>query len=262
MLVANMWQNTGMPNQPIWVYNAEREDVGLGERVGDYVALSADMSRMYRIMYDGIAVEYQGFMYYAEDEVHKEGGNTPEYACHHFIECCEKVFTDGYCTNVWFKDIAENMIAMSERLGLGWVMQEQYNREEYSEYWEVYSAEFAKKTHIKDQCIFCFSEESAEEAINDYVELGRIARSSMEFESVLLADPDGGYEEESAIVVYWAEQVTVRCFDNEDDEPIQAELVDTFDNIEGNYWVTMSDLSEEYEVLFTDKGTYARRKEA
>jgi hypothetical protein len=220
------------------------------------------MTRIYHIVYGGQAVNFNGFVYYAEDEVHFENGNTPEYACRQFIDNCEEVFYDGY-TTVWFKDIADNMIAMSERHGLGWVVEEYDDTITHEEGWHIYSAEFAKKLHLDGNCVYCFSKKCAEEEVHRFTEEGKKTRCSYKKEPVIMMYPDGSYDEDEAYVVYYAECITLQCFDSDDlnDGTVECGLVETFDGIdeESSCAVTIKDISQTYEVLLTDSGSYARK---
>ena len=125
-LFTSTWQNTGMKNQVIWIYQTKERNGKLGDKVGKYSALSADHQRIYHVIYGDTAVDIDGFVYYAEDPVHFEDGNTPQSACNQFIMSCEEVFFGNY-TDVYFKDMAEAMIDMSDRFGLGWQMEELYS---------------------------------------------------------------------------------------------------------------------------------------
>ena len=198
MLYTNFWQNTGMPDQPIWVFSAERKDAKFGERVGDYCAVSADMSRHYRIMYNGVCAEYEGFCYYPDGK----NWDDVEHFCCAFVEHCEEVFSKGRAF-VYHDEIAENMLEMSVRLGLGWVSEEW--RDAYEDCIVIYSSEFAKKAHIGEHAIYCYSEEAMHETVQELSQDGYIVEFSGEVEDCIQIYPDGSYDLDRAYVVTWEE---------------------------------------------------------
>ena len=193
-LYTNTWHNTG--NEPIWVYQTEEPEGTLGSRVGNYVALSKDMSRCYHI-YPSF-VEFLGYNTIFDGEE----GLTEELLCQQFVLSCEEVFCYRHTTE-YVEQIVQAMIKMSERFGLGWVVEEYYDRDTYETGWRIYSAEFAKKLHINEDCVYCFSKEIAEEEIWNFAKEGIQARCSMELEPVIMMYPDGSYDEDEAYVVYY-----------------------------------------------------------
>ena len=200
MLYTNTWTNTGMPNQPTWVYNAQTQDATLGEKVGDYCAISSDMRRVYKVQYNDCCVEHRDFCYYPTQD--EEIGLCTDTLCCAFIDHCEEVFNDGRAF-VLLDEIAENMLDMSERLGLGWVSEEWYDTDTYEDFTVIYSAEFAKKAHIGEKAVYCFSEETMHEEVHRLAQEGYAVTFSGEEEDVIMIYPDGSYEEDKAYVVTW-----------------------------------------------------------
>ena len=195
------WTNTGMKDQVTWVFDTLEKDGTLGSHVGDYCAISADKMRFYRIT--PYMVEHMGFCYYpGEDEESMEEllecGFDKNMLCMQFVDDCEEVVTRGYA-DVWIKDVADNMMAMSERLNLGWVVEE--IEELYEEGWRIYSKTFAEKVYIGQNAIFCFSEESLVEAMRECAECGIFANSDFKKHDVIMMYPDGSYDEDVAYVI-------------------------------------------------------------
>ena len=208
MLHTNFWQNKGMSEQPIWVYKTEEPDGKLGEAVGNICAISDDMKRHYLIT--SYAVAFQDFWYYADTTVEglDEDGtykDNMELLLHSFVQDCEEVFTSCRAY-VYFKDVADNMMSMSERLGLGWVLEESYDADTYEQCWTIYSAEFAKKAHIGQNAIYCYTEEALSETVQELAQEGYIVEFSSELEECyVMIDADGNYEIDEAYVVTWEE---------------------------------------------------------
>lgn len=195
-LYTKTWQNMGMDNQPIWVFKTPTPNGRLGNKVGDYVALSSDFRRTYNITLNDTAVYFKDFAYYVEDPIHWEDGNKPGYACREFIQGCEEVWFDGYAT-VWFKDIAENMMAMSKRFNYGWVIEE-YS-EDYEIGYRIYREDIAKKAHLEEDCVFLFTAE----ALVEYMADDTISkRCNFVKEEVIMIYPSGEFDEDMAYVVY------------------------------------------------------------
>lgn len=200
MLYTNFWQNTDMPNEPIWVYDAESKDAPFGERVGDYCAISADKSRFYKVIFDGTVVEHQGFRY-APDRSYDED---VEHFCDAFIVHCEEVFSNGRAF-IYHDEMAENMMKMAEQLGLSWVSEEWHDTDTYEDYIVIYSAEFAKKAHIGEKAVYCYSEEVMHEEVQRLAQDGYIVTFSSEEEECITIYPDGNYDVDKAYVVTWEE---------------------------------------------------------
>ena len=194
--------NTGMADQPTWVFDTLEPDGKLGSHVGDYCAISADKQRFYRIT--PYMVEHMGFCYYpgegeeSMDEL-TECGFDKDMLCQQFVCECEELFSRGTYVNVWVKDIVDNMIAMSERLHLGWVCEE--IEDNYEEGWRIYSKTFAEKAYIGQNAIFCYSAESLVETIGEFVKDNVSVASDYKMHDVIMMYPDGSYDEDEAYVV-------------------------------------------------------------
>lgn len=195
-LYANCWQNTGMPNQTIWVYNTPMPDGKLGDAVGDFMAVSPDYNRCYKVRPTAY-VEFKGFVYYPEPEYDEEYCVLDiETKCYMFIEHCEDIFKSYAFTDVWNEEVAINMMALSERLGLGWVMEE--IQENYEDGWRIYHSGFANKAYIGQDVVFCFDEKTlvevmAEESITSLCDFKK--------HDVITMHSDGEYNEDEAYVI-------------------------------------------------------------
>jgi len=195
-LYTNTWCNTGMPDQVTWVYETEEPNGKLGDRIGRYCAISADRRRIYTIGND--YVWFGDYGYYPEAD--EEAGLTTDLLCMRFVEDCEELFNRRR-VEVWLDDIAKAMMAMSEMLGLGWVMERFTDNETYEDGYMIYSADFAKKAHIGEYVAYCFSKESVEEVLAETPG----ARCDYEWQSVIMEYPNGSYDEDMAYVVYLPE---------------------------------------------------------
>lgn len=195
-LYTNTWCNTAMSNQPTWVFETERPNGCLGERIGQYCGISADRRRIYTLGND--YVWFGDYGYYPKAD--EEAGLTTDGLCRQFVEDCEGVFCRRRVV-VWHEDIAKAMMTMSEQLGLGWVMIEDRDYDTYEDCWRIYSADFVKKAHIGENVTFCFSEESVEEVLTEVP----FSMCNYVMEEVIMEYPDGSYDEDMAYVVYLPE---------------------------------------------------------
>lgn len=195
-LFVNTWQNTGMKNQPIWVFQTETPDGTLGNYVGDYVALSADMRRAYHL--DGLSIRFPfgDEKYIPVDDVDEEAGLTRDGLLRQFVEYAEKVFVYGRCF-CYFKEVAEALVRCANAVGYKWILQEGYDSDTHEDVWTIYAEWFAERANIGKNVIYCFSKESVEEALNEY----EGSSCDMELHDVIMEYPDGYYEEDEAYVV-------------------------------------------------------------
>ena len=206
-LYTNTHQNK--PNQPIYVYRTETPNGTLGEHIGNFTMLSADMCRSYNIHSKGksASVEFKNFCYYP---VNIPEGYDDEYACREFVLSCEEIRTDGY-TDVYCKEVAENIMDMSKELDYDWVMEETTDSDTHEECWRIYSADFAKKAYIGQDVIFCINEKSLvnamkEESISSYCDFQK--------HDVIEMIGDGTYMEYEAYVII-RNKLSVRTYAKE-----------------------------------------------
>lgn len=187
------WRDTEINDHVTWVYETENPDGIFRERVGTYCAVSADKRRIYTIG-DGY-VNFRNFYYYPE-KIEDDWRLDEEILSMQFVRDCDEVFRNGR-VDVYFEDIANGMKAMSEALELGWIMKEFYNNEAYDIVYRFYSIDFAKKAHIGENVIFCFSEESVREVLAD----NPGATCDFKMQSVIM-DYSDGYDEDNAYIIH------------------------------------------------------------
>lgn len=157
-------QNTAMEHQPISRYKTEDSNAPLGD-TERYTAFSYDRSRRWEISKDHyiILADKDGgeaFAYYPEDCSMEEDGYDVDLCTYTFLHSSEEVFSGDNFTDVYIDTVAVAMMEMSEKLGLGWKMENLYCAEEHSDYYRIYSKEFAEKLYIGEDVSFCYTEEA------------------------------------------------------------------------------------------------------
>lgn len=204
VLYSKEWQNTGMDKQPIYRWNT----FDCNDKSGDhdrYLVDSDDRSRTYGVTPWGVTIinlydepVEEDFVYYADEECSMlEDGFDRGVLIHAFIHDSEDVWTRGRA-DVYFKEVAENMIAMSERYNFGWVVEELWCEEEHSEFWRIYSREFAEKAYIGQNVSFCFREDALVEVMG----MGGNNWSDFKKHEVIMMYQDGSYDKDEAYVVF------------------------------------------------------------
>lgn len=195
------WQNTGMDKQPIYQWVTFNPEDKSGDHQNYYV-YSHDRMRVYKVAPSYVIFKMinnpEEFAYYPdEDGLLKEDGLDRGTLKHIFIHSCEEVFSHNTYSNVCVKEVAQNMILLSERFNLGWELEEYFDHEDYSDSWRIYSKEFAEKCYLHDKVTFCYS---AEALVETLAEDG--GYSDYKLHKVVTMFPDGCWEEDEAYVIH------------------------------------------------------------
>lgn len=199
----NIMTDVGLSKMTM-VFDAPKTDASYEDAIGDIVAISKDNCRTYVI--SSLYVKHEGqricIIPNCEDE---EAGWSGTMLRRHFVEECEEVTIDGY-TTVWQKTIVDAMVELSEKLDLGWVIEEHYDEATKEEGWRVYRRDFAEKAYIGQDVLFCFSTEALVEALRE-----ESISSFCDFKKheVIMQDADGSFEEDEAYVII-RDKLTVR----------------------------------------------------
>lgn len=219
MLWCNMWQNTGMKDQPIYEYCTHSPNGVLGDAVGTIRVTIPNLKDVdFLIDKDYVEEDGCGFIhvrnllngeYYGHYEIHTNDDElrSPWY-----------VVTDTICDvqnygrgAIYFnsEEVINCIKDISDKLNLGYVFEERYCHEEMSDYTAVFSKDLAEKLYLGKTVQFAYKIDVAK----SIVEESENGHCDYELRDVAIEEPDGYISHEKAYVIF---------FDNEEERQMNA----------------------------------------
>ena len=218
-LWCNMWQNTGMKDQPIYEYYTHSPNGVLGDAVGT-IRVTIPNLKDVDFLIDKDYVEEDGY-----GIIHVRNLSNGEYYGHYEIHTNDDELrspwyevTDTICDiqnhgrGAIYSDSEEviNCIKdISDKLNLGYVFEERYCHEEMSDYTAVFSKDLAEKLYLGKTVQFAYKVDVAK----SIVEESENGRCDYELRDVAIEEPDGYISHEKAYVIF---------FDNEEERQMNA----------------------------------------
>ncbi len=202
------WQNQGMPNQPLYTFKVDadlpKSEQVLRNAIGDIVVYSADGQLTFLIHserdYSEVTVgkSHIRFESIYESDVAELNGLTNDRhdnLAMMFVQTVCEIHSEGLAEV--FSPIQDQLDEYQKSNKLYWHFDTNMTSDTYEECTWVFSEEFTEKAHLEDDCIFCYSWESAQELVAE----GVYTDTDFGFEEVIELYPDGDYSSGLAIVV-------------------------------------------------------------
>lgn len=202
------WQNTGMSNQPLYTFKVDadlpKSKQVLRNAIGDIVVYSADGQLTFLLHserdYSEVTIgkSHIRFESIYESDVAELNGCTNDRhdsLARMFVQTVCEIHNEGLAEV--FAPIQDQLYEYQKNNKLHWHFDTNMASDTHEECTWAFSEEFTNKAHLEDDCIFCYSWESAQELVAE----GVYTNTDFSFEEVIELYPDGDYSSDLAIVV-------------------------------------------------------------